>query len=170
VALEMGDVYDAAQRGLLDGVFVSMETWKGFRLGDVVKYATPTQRVTGLVYTFYVIMNKEKWDALPEDIKKIFNEVADEFVDRHAVTALKADFGGVDYLKQRGGQIITMSEEEILKMKKAVEPVIQNYIKDLEAKGYKRSELEEQLKYIRERIAYWSKQEQDRKLESAYTQ
>ena len=41
VALEMGDVYDAAQRGLLDGMFEAMESWKGFRLGDVIKYGCP---------------------------------------------------------------------------------------------------------------------------------
>ena len=170
VALEMGDVYDAAQRGLLDGMFETMETWKGFRLGDVIKYGALTQRATGLVYTFYVAMNKEKWDALPDDIKKIFDEASEEWVDKHAVTTLSADFDGLDYFKQRGGQIIVLPEEEIQKMKKAVEPVIQNYMKDMEAKGFKKAEMEAQLQYIYERIAYWGKQERDRKLKSPYVQ
>ncbi len=170
VALEMGDAYDAAQRGLLDGMFETMETWKGFRLGDVIKYAALTQRATGLVYTFYVAMNKEKWDALPDDIKKIFDETSEEWVDKHAVTTLSADFEGMDYFKQRGGQMIVMPEEEIQKMKKAVEPVIQNYMKDMESKGFKKADMDVQLQYIYERIAYWSKQEKDRKLKSPYAQ
>ncbi|HVN97410.1 MAG TPA: TRAP transporter substrate-binding protein [Syntrophorhabdaceae bacterium] len=170
VSLEMGDAYDAAQRGLLDGMFETMETWKGFRLGDVIKYAALTQRATGLVYTFYVAMNKEKWDALPGDIKKIFDETSEEFVDKHAVTTLSADFEGLDYFKQRGGQMISLPEEEIQKMRKAVEPVIQNYMKDMEAKGFKKDEMEAQLQYIYERITYWGKQERDRKLKSPYVQ
>ena len=170
VALEMGDAYDAAQRGLLDGMFETMETWKGFRLGDVIKYAGLTQQATGLVYTFYVAMNKDKWDALPGDIKKIFDETAEQWVDKHATLTLEADFAGLDYFKQRGGQIVTVPEEEIQKMRKAVEPVIQNYMKDMEAKGFKRAELEAQLQYIRERIAYWGKQEKERGLKSPYVQ
>ena len=168
VALEMGDVYDSAQRGLLDGIFEAMETWKGFRLGDVIKYAALTQKATGSIYTFYVAMNKDRWNALPDDIKKIFTDTAEEWVDRHAVKTLEADQAGMDYFKQRGGKLLAVSDEELKKMNKAVEPVIQNYIKTMEGKGYKRSEIEEQLTYIRERIAYWSKQEKERKLKSPY--
>ncbi len=170
VALEMGEVYDAAQRGLLDGIYDAMETWKGFRLGDVLKYGYLTQRATGSIYTFYVAMNKEKWDALPEDIKKIFTETAEEWVDKHAVKTLEADQAGMDYLKQRGGQILVIPEEEIKKMQKAVGPVIEGYIKAMVSKGYNKAEMEDQLKFIRERIAYWGKQERDRKLKSPYIQ
>jgi TRAP-type C4-dicarboxylate transport system substrate-binding protein len=170
VAVEMGDVYDGVQRGLLDGIFEGMESWKGFRLGDVVKYGCLTQRATGLMYTFYVAMNKEKWGALPDDIKKIFTETSEVWVDKHAVKTLEADLAASDYLKQRGGQVITLPEKEIQKMQKAVEPVIQDYIKDMEGKGFKKAEMEEQLKFIRERIAYWSKQEKDRNLKSPWVQ
>ena len=38
----------------------------------------------------------------------------------------------------------------------------------MEGKGYKRAEMEEQLKFIRERIVYWDKQEKDRGLKSPY--
>jgi TRAP-type C4-dicarboxylate transport system substrate-binding protein len=115
-------------------------------------------------------MNKEKWDALPDDIKKIFVEMSEEWVDRLGVRTLEADFEGLDYFKQRGGQMITLPEEEIKKIAKAVEPVIENYMKEMEAKGFKMGEMDEQLKYIRERLAYWSKQERERKLRSPYIQ
>jgi TRAP-type transport system periplasmic protein len=170
VALEMGDVYDSAQRGLLDGMYDAMETWKGFRLGDVMKYGYLTQRATGSIYTFYVAMNKEKWDALPVDIKKIFDDTSEEWVDKHAIKTLEADFEGMDYFKQKGGQIITLPEAELKKMQKAVEPVIDAFMKEMEGKGYKRSDMEEQLKFIHDREAYWTKQEKDRKLKSPYVQ
>ncbi len=170
VALEMADVYDSAQRGLLDGIYDAMETWKGFRLGDVVKYGYLTQAATGSIYTFYVAMNKEKWDALPADIKKIFDDTAEEWVDRHGVRTLEADFEGMDYFKSKGGQMIKIPDAEIKKMYTAVQPVIAAYIKDMEGKGFKKAEMEEQVKFIRERVAYWTKQEKDRKLKSPYVQ
>ncbi|HVN96984.1 MAG TPA: TRAP transporter substrate-binding protein [Syntrophorhabdaceae bacterium] len=170
VAVEMADVYDGVQRGLLDGVFEGMESWKGFRLGDVIKYGALTQRATGLMYTFFVAINKEKWNALPDDIKKVLADTSEEWVDREAVNTLQADFDGLNYFKQQGGQMLVMPDAEITKMQKAVEPVIQNYIKDMEGKGFKRADMEAQLAYIRERIAYWGKQETDRKLKSPYAQ
>ncbi|HEX2966998.1 MAG TPA: TRAP transporter substrate-binding protein [Syntrophorhabdaceae bacterium] len=170
VALEMGDVYDSMQRGLLDGMYDAMETWKGFRLGDVIKYGYLTQSATGSIYTFYVAMNKDKWNALPDDIKKIFEETSEEWVDKHAVTTLDADFAGMDYFKQKGGQIVKLPDSELNKMRKSVEPVIEDFIKDMEGKGYKRADMQAQVKFIRERIAYWTKQEKDRKLKSPYLQ
>jgi len=125
VALEMGDVYDSAQWGLLDGIFEAMETWKGFRLGDVIKYAALTQRATGSIYTFYVAMNKEKWDALPNDIKKIFDETAEEWVDKHAVKTLEADFAGMDYFKQKGGQVLKISDGEIRQFQQVIDHSLQ---------------------------------------------
>lgn len=170
VALEIVDTYDAVQRGLLDGLLDAADLWKGFRFGDVVKYAGFTQRATGMVYTFYVAVNKNKWDALPQDIKVIFEEVSEEWVDKMAVGSLEAELEGINYFKQQGGKVVNIPEEEIKKMQKAVEPVIENYMKDMEKKGYKRAELDERLKYIRERVAYWSKQQGDRKLVDPYVQ
>jgi len=170
VAVEMGDVYDGVQRGLLDGVFEAMESWKGYRLGDVIRHAAFTQHATGLMYTFYVAMNMEKWNALPDDLKKIFTDTAEEWVDRHALKTLEADLEGLNYFKQQGGKIVSLPEEEIKKMQKAAEPVIQNYLKEMEGKGFKRNEMERQLQYIRERIAYWAKQERERKLKSPWVQ
>ncbi len=168
VALEMADLYDALHRGLLDGTFEAMETWKGWRLGDSIKYATYTQRGAGMTYTFWVAMNKDKWDALPEDVKKIFNDMSQEWRDKTALASLQIDLEGQEFFKQSGGKMVTMPEAEIAKMQKAVEPVIENYMKEMEAKGFKRAEMEGQLKFIRERVGYWSTQEKERKLKSPY--
>jgi hypothetical protein len=40
----------------------------------------------------------------------------------------------------------------------------------MQAKGFKKADMEEQLKYIHERIAFWSAQEKTRKLRSPYAQ
>jgi TRAP-type transport system periplasmic protein len=168
VALEMVDQYDALQRGLLDGTYETMETWKGFKLGEQIKYATLCQRATGTTYTFYVVMNKEKWNGLPDDVKKIFTQMSAEWADKSGLAAFQADIEARDFFLQRGGQLIPLPDEEVRKWAKAVEPVVQNYMKDMEGKGYKRSEMEEHLKFIRERIVYWDKQEKERGLKSPY--
>jgi TRAP-type C4-dicarboxylate transport system substrate-binding protein len=115
-------------------------------------------------------MNKEKWNGLPDDIKKTFAETSEDWVDKIAMKTLEADFAGLDYLKQCGVQMTTLPDEEIQKMQEAVKPVMQKYMKDMEGKGFKRAEMEAQLQFIRERIAYWSKHEKDRNLKSPWMQ
>jgi TRAP-type transport system periplasmic protein len=39
----------------------------------------------GTTNTFYAVMNKDKWNGLPADIKKIFDEVGREFKARQAM-------------------------------------------------------------------------------------
>ena len=45
---------------------------------------------------------------------------------------------------------------------KAVEPVIDAYKKDMVSKGYKEAEVDGWLKYIKERIPYWTKEEKQK--------
>lgn len=170
VAIEMVDVYDGVQRGLLDGTFEGVEGLAGFRQGDVVKFLTLTQRGCGLMYTFYVAINKDKWKALPDDIKNIFTQTAEEWVEKEALTTYDADFAGLDYFYKQGGKLVKMSDEELAKMRKAVEPVITSYMTEMEGKGYKKADLDPMLQFIRERIAYWSKVEIDRKLKNPYAE
>jgi hypothetical protein len=46
--------------------------------------------------------------------------------------------------------------------------MLAQHVKDLEAKGFKKSDAEGYLKYTKERIDYWTKQERDRKIPSAH--
>jgi hypothetical protein len=52
--------------------------------------------------------------------------------------------------------------------KKAVEPVIGDYKKNMVAKGYKESEVDGWVSYIKERIAYWHKEQKTRKITAAF--
>lgn len=168
VPVEMADAYDGLQRGVVDGILDAMETWRGWKLGELVKHATLSQRGAGLVFTFYVIMAKDKWDALPDDIKTIVTQVSAEWKDKYGNTANQIDIGGRDFFKERGGQLYPLSDEEVKKWQKAAQSVLEQYTKDLEAKGVKKAETDGCLKFIQERIAYWSKQEKDLKIPSAH--
>ena len=168
VPVEMGDLYDGLQRGVVDGDLDPLEVLRGWKLGEVLKHATLMQRATGLVTTFYVVMSKESWDTLPDDMKKIFTQVSAEWREKYGVAANQIDIGGLEFFKERGGQTYPISDEEARRWRNEVESVIEQHKKDLEAKGIKRSETEEYLRFIRERIDYWAKQEKERKIPGAH--
>jgi len=165
IPLEMPDVYDALRRAVIDGIMVDLSTLKYWKFAEVVKYVTSTWRL-GTGITFYYVMNKAKWNALPPDIQKIFTEVATEAKEKQGHLWNEMDIEGTDLFKSQGGQIISLSDAEVAKWIKAVEPVIGDYKKSMVAKGYKESEMDDWLRYIKERITYWTKEEKQRKIAS----
>ena len=163
IPLEMPDVYDSLRRAVIDGIMVDLSTLKYWKFAEVVKYVTSTWRL-GTGITFYFVINKNKWDKLPPDIQKIVTEVAIEAKDKQGGLWNEMDIEGTEVFKSTGGQIIPLSDGEVAKWIKAVEPVIGDYKKNMVAKGYKESEIDDWPKYIKERIGYWSKEEKQRKI------
>jgi TRAP-type C4-dicarboxylate transport system substrate-binding protein len=161
IPLEMPDVYDALRRAVIEGILVDLSTLKYWKFAEVVKNVTSTWRL-GTGITFYFVMNKSKWDALPPDIQKIFTQVAAETKDKQGALWNQMDIEGVDVFKSQGGQIIPLADAEVAKWKKAVEPVVVDYKKNMVSKGYKETDVDGWLKYIGDRIEYWKKQQKDK--------
>jgi len=167
VPLQMPDVYDALRRNVIDGVTVDLSTLKFWKFAEVVKYVTADWQL-GTGYTFYWVINKRKWDALPADVQKTFAEVASEAREKQARLWNDMDIEGRDLFKSVGGQMLTLSDAEVEKWKKAVEPVFDSYKKDMVSKGHKEADVDGWVKYIRERIDYWAKEEKKRGIASPY--
>lgn len=71
--MPMPDVYDAAQKGVIDGtgqVWASMGT---YRLYEVFKYWTD---IATTVSVFEVIMNIDTWNSLPPEVQKAIMSVS----------------------------------------------------------------------------------------------
>jgi TRAP-type C4-dicarboxylate transport system substrate-binding protein len=168
VPIEMMDMYESLRRGVMDGNMGPYEQLKSFKTGEVLKYHSVAWRA-GSGYTFYVIFNKNKWNTLPADAKKVFLDLAKEFIEPWAIAWNQVDLDGKDFFLQKGGQIIPIPETELQRWTKAVEPVIADYKKDMVAKGFKGEEVDGWIKFIKERIEYWKNEEKVRKIPTAYT-
>jgi TRAP-type C4-dicarboxylate transport system substrate-binding protein len=167
IPIETPDLYDSLKRGVIEGALLPLETLKGFKTGEVQKYATASWKV-GSAYCFYVLMNKQKWDSLPADVKKVINEFSKEFFERWAVEWNNIDIEGREYFTKQGGQIIPISDAEAARWIKAAQPVIDDYKKDLLSKGYKAKEIDGWLSFVKERIEYWKGQEKVKNIPTAY--
>jgi TRAP-type C4-dicarboxylate transport system substrate-binding protein len=134
VAMPQGDTYEALQKGVVEGTFTPIETLKGWRQAEVIKYTT---QCTGVGYTtaMFVVMNPEKWNALPKDLQTIIEEVSEEWVDVHGKTWDRSDDQGREFTLSKGNEIIYLSDEENKRWAEAVQPIIENYINTTEEKG-----------------------------------
>jgi TRAP-type C4-dicarboxylate transport system substrate-binding protein len=167
IPLEMPDCYDALRRNVIDGITVDLSTLKYWKFAEVVKFVTADWQL-GSGYTFYFVINKDKWNGLPPDIQKIFTEVASEAREKQALLWNEMDIEGRDLFKSVGGQIVPLSDAEAARWVKAVQPVIGDYKKAMVGKGFKEAEVEGWLKFIDERIGYWSKMEKQKKIPAPF--
>jgi TRAP-type C4-dicarboxylate transport system substrate-binding protein len=167
VPVEMADIYESLNKGVVQGSYGPFEQIGGYKLGDLVKHATPALPV-GSVFTFYVVMNKNKWNSLPVDIKKIFDEVSVEWIEKQATTWDGIDMDAIEYFKKSGGQLYTLSAEEAPKWKSAVAPVFAEYTNDMTGKGFKKPEVDSWTQFVQERIAYWLQKQKELKIKVPY--
>jgi TRAP-type transport system periplasmic protein len=165
--VEMMDMYESLKRGVIDGNMGPYEQLKSFRTGELLKYHSVAWQA-GSGYTFYVIFNKKKWDSLPPDVQKVFDETAKAYIEPWSVAWNQVDLDGLEFFKQQGGTVVPIPETEIQRWVKAVEPVIADYKKDMVSKGFKGEEVDSWIKFIKERIAYWKGQEKAKKIPTAY--
>jgi TRAP-type transport system periplasmic protein len=152
IAMPMSEAYESLSKGVVDGTFAVAETLSGFKLADPVKYLTIPPVSTSSCQC--VVMNKQKWDALPADIKKVFTDVSGEWAEKQAFVWMYYDKTGMDYFKSlgKGREVIVIPASQKPQWEKASVAVMDKYIADKEKMGLPMKEF---VKYFNERVAYY---------------
>lgn len=136
----MPETYEMLQKGVVDGAVYPLEANKGWKLGEVTGYSTAA---FSAAYTtsFFVVMNKDKWNALPQEVQKVIEEINAEWVTKHGEAWDASDMEGIQFFLNQGGQLIGVDANEQARWKKAVEPILEDYIKETRAKGINAKEV-----------------------------
>ncbi|MDD3311537.1 TRAP transporter substrate-binding protein [Pseudodesulfovibrio sp.] len=133
VAKPMSETYQSLQRGIVDGSIHPVESNKGWKLAEVVKFGTESFSVA-YTTTFFVVMNKDKWNALDPDVQAAIMQINKEWADRHGAAWDDADALGRQYLLDQGGKFIALSDAESAAWAKAAQPVMDQYVKTVAEK------------------------------------
>ena len=134
VAMSMPDSYQAIQKGVVDGGMYPIETNKGWKMAEVVDYMTETFPVA-YTTTFFVVMNKHKWDQLSPAAQDAIAQINAEWAAKHAQAWDDSDKEGMDYFLEKGGQVIPLSEAEGERWKAKAAPMLEAYAEEVNAKG-----------------------------------
>lgn len=133
-AMPQSDTPEALQKGVVKGSFSSLEVLKDFNYAAYTPYVT---MVNLQVVSFAVVMNKEKWNSLPADVKKVFDDMRREqaewtgkYVDGHVKEALVWSKE-----KYKDFQIFELPKNEKAELPKLMQPIIDAYIKKANAAG-----------------------------------
>ena len=136
----MPETYQMLQKGVVDGAVYPMEANKGWKLGEVTDFMT---RNFSSAYTtsFFVVMNKDKWNALPEDIQKTIREINTEWAAKHGEAWVESDKIGLKYFLDQGNEVIELDAAEADRWKAAVAPIVDGYVATLNEKGFNGKEI-----------------------------
>ncbi len=134
VAMPMPETYDALSKGVVEGSMAPQEALRTWKWGEVVKFTTEN---FGSSYStgFFVVMNKNKWNALPSELQKIIEKVNEEYIVKQGNTWDEVDKAGREATLKLGNKIISLSADEDQRWEKMVRPLLDGYKKAMKEKG-----------------------------------
>jgi TRAP-type C4-dicarboxylate transport system substrate-binding protein len=133
VAMPQQETYEALLNNVVDATFSPMEVLKAWNQAKVIK-VTVDECCVSFTTGFYVLMNLKKWDSLPQDVQKVFEEVSLEWIMKTGPAWDVSDEEGRKYTLSLGNKLVRLDVKEAARWAKAIEPVIDNYVKDLDKK------------------------------------
>jgi TRAP-type C4-dicarboxylate transport system substrate-binding protein len=133
VGMPQSETPEALQKGVVKGAASSLETLMDFKYAEICKYVTI---FNGPVYPFAVVMNMDKWNSLPEDVKKVMDDLGREqsfwtgdYMDKHVDESIAWS------KKNCNIEITQLSQKELAKWDKLLKPIVDKWIADAKAKG-----------------------------------
>lgn len=139
MGLPLNEIPPALSKGVIDGVTLPYEIAPAVKTQDLVSHfstlAGPQPRLGTNVFTF--LMNKESYDELPADLKKVIDDNSGRNI---------AEWAGQNWadIEKPGLEIVqskeknkfhTIPADEVAKMKQAAEPVFQRWFDEMEKIG-----------------------------------
>jgi TRAP-type C4-dicarboxylate transport system substrate-binding protein len=149
VGMPMSATPEALQKGVVKGLFSSLEVMKDFKYAETCKYVTVTDTV---IYPFSVVMNMASWNRLPDDVKAVFEALAPEqsiwtgaYMDDHVAEANQWS------KETQGVEFITLSAGEKALWNERLAPITEQWIKEAEANGYPGRKIVEDIEVLIEK-------------------
>lgn len=143
VAMAQSEAYESLSKGIVQGNLSPIEVLKGWRHAEVTKFLTKTPFLYNTL--FFLTMNLEKWNSLPEDIQNTILAVNSKFHEEVGVGLWdKQNEEALEWaVNEMKVQVINLSEEETLRWIDKIKPIQDDFTKKVtEGLGLKQDPLE----------------------------
>ena len=146
VGMPMSATPEALQKGVVKGLFSSLEVMKDFKFAETCRYATITDTV---IYPFAVVMNMDKWNSLPKDVQKVMEDMVTEqaewtgnYMDNHVKESIQWS------KKTHQVEFINLPPAEKAKWDEKLQNITDKWIKSTSAKGFPAKAIVEDIKVL----------------------
>lgn len=137
IGMPVTAVPESLSKSVIDGTVVPWEVTPAIKIAELAPNHTQFSGKNGLyTATFLFAMNKDSYDALPDDLKKVIDDNSGKELARLFGKAMDAgDVRGQDIAQKAGNTIITLDEAETARWKAAGEAVTKAWIAEMDGKG-----------------------------------
>lgn len=136
VGMPVPAIPEALSKGVIDGATIPWEVTPALKVPELVSNHTEFEGNALYVLTFVLAMNKDKYESLPDDLKKVVDENSGlEFSIFAGGTQADADGPARQTAVDMGNNIITVSEEEAQVWRDAAQPIYDEWIAEMNEKG-----------------------------------
>jgi len=133
VTIGRADTYMSLQTGVVNAMLNTPWSTRANSQYEVTDYIIQTSLFGGIKF---VLMNEEMYNSYPPDVRLALTQVFAELSDAYKYRQVSGQQSDLDMLvNDYGMKIIKWSDEDIAKLKAAAEPMVDNFITDMNAQG-----------------------------------
>jgi len=134
INMPTSDVYEALGKGVIDGFLCDWHAIHSFKMAEQTKYILDAKVYVG---PFWVVMNKAKWESLPDDVKKTIEELS----GYAAIEKIAAQYSKIRAAVEKTAAdkkvtIYQLPPAEYQKWQEMSKGIQSKWVADMTAKGY----------------------------------
>lgn len=135
VAMPQSEAYEALSKGVVKGNLSPVEVLQGWKHAEVTEYLTRTPFLYNTL--FFITMNLDKWNSLPPDVRKSFEEVNNKYFEEVAMGLWdKQNEAALKWaVEQKGMKVINLPAGEDAKWIQLVKPIQDEFVSSASQKG-----------------------------------
>ncbi|MEO3998248.1 TRAP transporter substrate-binding protein [Mesorhizobium sp. CAU 1732] len=137
VGMPIPAVTESLSKGVIDGAVTPWEVVPSLKVHELVGNHTEFGGDHAIYTTTFVLaMNKAKYESLPDDLKKVIDDNSGQDVSAlFGKTQEEYDAPGRELAVGRNNNIVELTAEQADEWKAAAQPVIDNWVAEMDGKG-----------------------------------
>lgn len=139
------DIYTSLERKVIDGMMFPLDGLRGYKLAEVVKYTTLVNWASASNFT---AINKKSWNKLAPADQKVITDLIPWAMDAQGKTYREDSELAIETGKKAGIEFIELSPEETKRWDDKLQPVVKEWVADMDGQGMPASALYEDIQKI----------------------
>ena len=150
IGMPVPQVPESLAQGVIDGAVIPWEVVPSIKVHELVKNHTEIPGSPTLyTATFFLVMNKPKYESLPADLRTVLDANSGMPAATMAGTAWdQAAIPAMEAAKKRGNTIYTLSEDEAARWRQKTQPVIDAWLAHTKERGIDGAKLLEEMRAL----------------------
>jgi TRAP-type C4-dicarboxylate transport system substrate-binding protein len=125
VGMPPAQIYESAERGVIDGNVMPWGPVGAFKLYEVFKHHL-NARIDAVA--MYTLMNERRYQSLPPDIQKLFDDSRPHFIEVWSRLWKETDAKAIETAKKAGNTVVDMPDAKRNEWRQKMKPVVDEYI------------------------------------------